>query len=184
MPHKLVFSPIVELPWGEGKKWLQSGVGAAILGNWTVSSIIAIESGFPFSPNANSNDLSGLGVRMQRANPGTGDAYTDGSRDERIAGNWLNSAAFVDPVGIVQGTLPRNLSDVRTPHRNNWDFVATKAIPFAGRARAEIRLEVLNVTNTVKVFGPTQTIGSASFGQARSQSGFMRLTQLAFRVNF
>jgi hypothetical protein len=171
------------LPWGEGKKWLQSGVGAAILGNWTLSSIIALESGFPFSPNANSNDLSGLGVRMQRANPGTGDAETDGSRDERIAGNWLNPAAFADPVGIVQGTLPRNLSDVRTPHRHNWDFVATKAIPF-GRARAEIRLEVLNVTNTVKVFGPTQTIGSASFGQARSQSGFMRLTQLAFRVNF
>ena len=184
VPHKLVFSPIVELPFGEGKKWLQSGVGAAILGNWTLSSIISFESGFPFSPNANSNDLSGLGVRMQRANPGTGDADTDGSRDERIAGNWFNSAAFVDPVGIVQGTLPRNLSDVRTPHRNNWDFVATKAIPIGGRARAEVRLEVLNITNTVKVFGPTQTIGSASFGQARSQSGFMRLTQLAFRVNF
>ena len=57
VPHKLVFSPIVELPWGEGKQWLQSGVGAAILGNWTLSSIISLESGFPFSPNANSNDL-------------------------------------------------------------------------------------------------------------------------------
>ena len=43
---------------------------------------------------------------MQRVNPGTGDAETDGSRDERIAGNWFNPAAFVDPVGIVQGTLP------------------------------------------------------------------------------
>ena len=84
----------------------------------------------------------------------------------------------------MQGTLPRTLGDVRTPTRNNWDFVATKAIPLRGSARAEVRLEVLNVTNTVKVFSPTQTVGSASFGQARSQAGFMRLTQLAFRVNF
>ena len=184
VPHKLVFSPIVELPFGDGKKWLQGGVGAAILGNWTLSSILSFESGFPFSPNANSNDLSGLGVRMQRVDPGTGDADTSGTRDERIAGTWFNGTAFVDPVGIVQGTLPRTLSDVRTPHRNNWDFVATKGIRLRGRAQAEIRLEVLNVTNTVKVFGPTQSVGSASFGQARSQSGFMRLTQLAFRVNF
>ena len=154
------------------------------MGERRASSILSFESGFPFSPNANSNDLSGLGVRMQRVDPGTGDADTSGTRDERIAGTWFNGTAFVDPVGIVQGTLPRTLGDVRTPHRNNWDFVATKGIRLRGRAQAEIRLEVLNVTNTVKVFGPTQTVGSASFGQARSQSGFMRLTQLAFRVNF
>ena len=77
----------------------------------------------------NSNDLSGLGVRMQRVNLGAGDAETDGTRDERIAGTWFNSAAFVDPTGIVQGTLPRTMEEYRTPHRNNWDFVATKAIP-------------------------------------------------------
>jgi hypothetical protein len=184
VPHKLVISPIIELPFGSGKRWATGGVGAAILGNWTISSIISFESGFPVSLNANSNDLSGLGVGMQRVSAGTGDPYTDGSRNERILGNWLNPAAFVDPVGLVHGNLPRTLADVRTPHRHNWDFVATKAIPFKGSARGEIRLEVLNVTNTVKVFGPTQTVGSASFGQTRSQSGFMRLTQLMFRIGF
>jgi hypothetical protein len=133
---------------------------------------------------ANSNDLSGLGVRMQRGNPGTGDPETEGSREDRIVGNWLNPAAFVDPVGIVQGTLPRTLDDVRTPHRNNWDFVASKAVPIRGSVRGEVRIEVLNITNTVKVKGPTMNIGSSTFGRITSQSGFMRLTQLTFRVTF
>ena len=184
VPHKLVLAPIIELPFGEGKRWATSGLAHAILGNWTLSSIVSFESGFPFAPNANSNDLSGLGVRMQRVNPGIGDPKTEGSRTERVVGHWFNPAAFVDPVGVIQGTMPRTMSDVRTPHRNNWDFVAAKAMRWRGTARGEIRLEVLNLTNTVKVFGPTQTVGSASFGQARSQSGFMRLTQMMFRVSF
>jgi hypothetical protein len=43
---------------------------------------------------------------------------------------------------------------------------------------------VLNITNTVKVRGPITTVGSSTFGQIRVQSGFMRLTQLTFRVSF
>ena len=50
--------------------------------------------------------------------------------------------------------------------------------------RGDLRLEVLNLTNTVKVRGPIHTVGSSTFGQIRSQSGFMRLTQLMFRLSF
>ena len=50
VPHKVVLSPIVELPFGEGKRWLNSGIGNLILGGWTLSSIISFESGFPVTP--------------------------------------------------------------------------------------------------------------------------------------
>jgi hypothetical protein len=103
VPHKLVMSPMVELPFGEGKKWLQSGVGAAILGDWTLSAIIGLESGFPMALRGNSNDLSVLGGRIQWVNI-NGDFATDGSREERIIGNWLTPANLVDPAGTVLGT--------------------------------------------------------------------------------
>ena len=183
VPHKLVFSPIFELPFGEGKRWANSGPARWILGDWTISSIISFESGFPVSMRANSNDLSVLGGRTQWVDV-TGDFETSGSRTDRIVGNWLTSDGVVDPTGLVLGTAGRVQEDVRTPHRNNWDFVASKAVPFGGGARGEIRLEVLNLTNTVKVVGPTTTEGSASFGRISTQSGFMRLTQLTFRVSF
>jgi hypothetical protein len=198
VPHKISIAPIIELPFGEGRRWLQSGAGAAILGDWTISSIISIESGFPVQIRNVTNN-SGLFTRMQRSNPGTGPAETEGTRHERIApppgpgcviadqcgiGIWLNSAAFTAAPPNTLGTLPRTLEDVRTPHRNNWDFVASKQVRLGGSRRGEIRIEMLNITNTVKTTGPTATFGSATFGQIRTQSGFMRLTQLTFRMSF
>ena len=198
VPHKISIAPIIELPFGEGKRWLQGGAGAAILGDWTISSIIGIESGFPVQIRNNTNN-SGLFTRVQYSNPGTGNAETDGTRHERIAppagtgcvvadqcgiGIWLNSAAFVAAPPNTLGTLPRTLSDVRTPHRNNWDFVAAKQVRLGGSRRGEIKIEMLNITNTVKTTGPVATVGSATFGQIRTQSGFMRLTQLTFRMSF
>ncbi len=184
VPHKVVISPIFELPFGEGRRWAKSGVGAALLGDWTVSSIIALESGFPTAISMNSNGLSSAFFRMQRANPGTGEPETAGSRDERIQSIWLNSAAYANPGVFNLGTLSRTDPDVRTPHRNNWDFVAAKDIRMGGNRRAQIKLEVLNITNTVKTRGPISTLGSSTFGQIRVQSGFMRLTQLMFRYSF
>jgi len=81
VPHKLVFSPIAELPFGEGKKWLNDGIGNVLLGDWTVSSIISFESGFPLNYSTNTN-TSNIFTRVQRPN-GTA-APTDGSRYERI----------------------------------------------------------------------------------------------------
>jgi hypothetical protein len=99
-------------------------------------------------------------------------------------GLWLNAGAFSDPGLFNLGTAPRTLADVRTPARNNWDFVATKDIRLAGRARAQIRYEVLNITNLAKTAGPTQALGSTTFGRITTQRGFMRLTQLMFRLSF
>jgi hypothetical protein len=80
--------------------------------------------------------------------------------------------------------VPRTVDDVRTPHRNNWDFVASKDLRFGGNQRAQIRIEVLNVTNTPKVRGPVTQVGATTFGQITTQSGFMRLTQIMFRYTF
>jgi hypothetical protein len=198
VPHKITIAPILELPFGEGKRWAQSGVAAAILGDWTVSSIIGIESGFPTAIYVQ-NNLAGIATQMVRGNPGTGDAETEGSRTDRItpvAGsactvepcgtgvNWLNRSAFTAPPPFQLGTLPRTLGDVRTPHRNNWDFVAAKDIRLKGNMRGELKIEVLNVTNTPKVRGPETRIDNGSFGQVTVQSGFMRLTQMMFRLSF
>lgn len=189
VPHKVVFSPIIELPFGEGKRWAQSGVAAAILGDWTISSIIAFESGFPFSVANSSNTLSAYGFLVQRPNLTGSTLATTGSRPERLyappvsTATWLDSSGFVHP-GLTLGNAPRTLTDVRTPHRNNWDFVATKDVRMGGSRRAQIRLEVLNITNTVKADAPTTTHGSAAFGRVSRQRGFMRLTQLMFRYSF
>jgi hypothetical protein len=184
VPHKITFAPILQLPFGEGRRWANSGVAAWILGDWTLSSIISIESGFPVSIST-SNNTTNIFTRMQRANPGTGEAETSGSDQDRYEpGLWLNSQAFSAPAPFTLGTLPRNLDDVRTPARNNIDFVASKDLRFTGNVRGQLRLEVINLTNTPKVRGPITTLGSSTFGSIGVQSGFMRMTQVMFRMTF
>ena len=102
----------------------------------------------------------------------------------RIAGQWLNPAAYAVPSAFTLGTSPRTDGKVRAPHRTNWDFAAAKELRLGGRVRGELRLEMINLTNTVKVIGPIHTAGSSGFGQIRSQSGFMRMTQFMFRMRF
>lgn len=185
VPHKLTFSPIVELPFGEGKRWATSGIAAAILGDWTISSIIAFESGFPIAISSSTNGLNNAFNLMQRVNPTGADPETSGSREDRLEpGRWLDSDAFAAPGTFNLGTVPRTLDDVRTPDRHNWDFAANKSVRFGDSVRGTIRLEVLNVTNRVKTHGPITTLGSSTFGNINVQRGFMRLTQLMFRLTF
>src|SRR5690606_10798909 len=89
VPHKLVIAPMFELPFGEGKRWATSGVAAAILGDWTLSSIITLESGFPLQLR-NNNNTTQIFTRMQRASGITGDLATDGSRTDRLVDRWLD----------------------------------------------------------------------------------------------
>ncbi len=79
VPHKITIAPIFELPFGEGKRWATSGVAAYILGDWTVSSILGIESGFPTSIYTGSN-TTGIFTRMTARQPRHGR-----SRDRRFA---------------------------------------------------------------------------------------------------
>jgi hypothetical protein len=184
VPHKLVVAPIFELPFGDGKRWAQSGVAAAILGDWTVSAIVTMESGFPVSISVSSQNTQAF-TRMQRANPGTGPVETSGSDQDRMEpGLWLDRTGFAQPAAFTLGTLPRNLDDVRTPTRNNIDFVAAKDIRISQGVRGQIKLEVINLTNTPKVRGPFTTVGSSNFGLIDTQSGFMRMVQLMFRMTF
>ena len=183
VPHKLTVAPIVHLPFGPGKRWAHSGLRASLLGGWTVSSIIGLESGFPIAIASATNN-PGLFSRTQRANPTGADPVTNGSRETRILNRWLNPAAYEVPPAFTLGTGPRTDGRVRGPHRNNVDLAVMKAVPLGGRLTGEVRLEVLNLTNTVKVIGPLHTASNAAFGQIRTQSGFMRITQVMVRIGY
>ena len=53
-----------------------------------------------------------------------------------------------------------------------------------GGMRAQVRVEVINLTNNPKVRGPVQSLSASNFGQITTQSGFMRMTQIMFRFTF
>ena len=52
IPHNLQIGAAYELPFGRGKKYVTDGVGAAILGGWTLSGIGSMVSGRPLNVTA------------------------------------------------------------------------------------------------------------------------------------
>jgi len=183
VPHKLMLAPMVELPFGQGKRWVTSGIGATLLGGWSLSSIIGFESGF-LIPAASVTNNTNLFTRTQRPNATGTDPSTTGNRDDRILGQWLTGSGYAVPAAFTLGTAPRTSSHVRAPHRNNLDLAVAKNVPLGGGVSGQLRLEFINLTNTVKVIGPIHQVGSAGFGQIRQQSGFMRIVQMMFRATF
>ena len=59
-PHKIVIAPTVNLPFGEGHKWAQTGVADMLLGGWSVTAVATFQSGFPIGVSQNENTASFL----------------------------------------------------------------------------------------------------------------------------
>jgi hypothetical protein len=191
VPHRVLLSPMVELPFGKGKKYGSNSSAAEwIGGGWTIVASINIQSGFPLSVAQadNTNLLGGT----QRPNVATGVALgTSGSFEDRLASadhptaTWINPLAFTSAAAGTFGNAPRTITDVRSPGQFNVDGVFSKRFRF-GTKSAELKIEMLNLLNRVNVRALTSrnTIGNANFGTIGAQAGFMRITQVMFRFSF
>jgi hypothetical protein len=190
VPHRLVLSPVVEVPFGEGRKWSSRNSFVDLLaGGWTAAAIITVQSGFPIG--VQQSDNTGTFGGAQRPNIVDGvDMATAGDWTDRLASAdhpasaWLNPAAFSTAPAFTFGNAPRTITSVRTPPQRNVDLSVAKNIRLGGTQFAQIRVEVVNLLNRVTTNSIATTAGSSSFGQISSQSGFMRLTQFSFRYSF
>ena len=189
-PHRLVLAPIVELPFGEGKRWANSRVADLLVGGWTVSAVAAFESGFPtpvrYSQGESQTHLGLFGQNELFPNTGSGDPNTSGSITDRVGSTtpWANAAAYTRPPRGQFGTMERTDTRLRSPFRKNLDMVVNKSFRTGGSTRADLRFELLNMTNTPKFRDFPVTLDTATFGQITRQSGFSRITQISMRFSF
>jgi trimeric autotransporter adhesin len=189
-PHKLVASPIIRLPFGEGQRWLNSGAGRAIAGGWTVSFVIQTQSGFPLGVSQSVNNTNLLG-HNQRPNVVPGVAVqVPGSMTDRLRKNpsddlYLNPAAFSQaPAGTI-GNAPRTLSDVYSPWRNTTDMAINKDIRLGADRRVTFRMEVINVFDNPWYTALASTAqGNQSFGRVTEQANYSRTIQFTGRFSF
>jgi len=190
-PHKLVIAPIFNLPFGEGRKYMTDGIGGAILGGWSVTTVVTVQSGFPIGVTQNQTTTPFLFGGAPRPNlvPGQ-DLLAAGDITDRIRGNvndnlYLNKAAFAATPANQFGNAPRMLPGVLSPWRNNIDLSVSKQVRTGGQTNASARVEVLNVLNNVQWAAPASlAFGNASFAQVRNQANNMRMMQFTFRFAF
>jgi hypothetical protein len=190
-PHKFAFSPIVELPFGVGRRWAdRGGLSDALFGGWSVSAVISIQSGFPIGVSQTPNN-SGLFGSNQRPNIVPGQDFrlpgsiTDRLEADPLDNRYLNPAAFTLAPANTFGNAPRILPGVYSPWRNSTDLGINKDFRTGGSSRATLRIEIINLFNNPWYAAlATTAFGAANFGQVTTQGNYSRLAQITFRMSF
>ena len=188
-PHRLVFSPIYDLPFGKGRQWLQRGILSQIIGGWQIAMIGTLQSGSPFGTTVLNGPLNILGDNSDgtilRTDLVSGQPLYASDKGSPAAGvrgvDWLNPAAFANPQLYHFGDSSRTLPQVLGPPLINFDSLLAKNFRVAERWRAQFRWEMFNMTNTPKWGNPDEALGGSSFGEITTATS-RRIMQLGLKL--
>ena len=157
-----------ELPFGRGKRfgndWNRWVKGT--LGNWQVSSIVSLHTGYPLTISA--GDASGTNSRGPRADC-ISPASVFGRMDSPSGGyQWFDPSAYGPPVPGAFGSC--GVGTIRGPGLTNLDLGLQKEFFVSEGKHFEFRTEFLNLTNTPILNAPNTGLG-AGLGQLRTSQG-------------
>jgi hypothetical protein len=197
VPHRFSAAVSYALPAPSLGRTSFGRVGTAILGGWSIATLVQVQSGYPFTPIAASVIQPGTGLALAiRPNPVAGEPQWI---DDPSApgGRRVNLAAFVAPPAGQQGTVGRN--SLRGFPIRQVDLTLNRQIALHGAVRLQLQIEAYNVFN-IPNFGPPNAQLTASpaiagrstnmFGTAIGgltslyQTGGPRALQLAAKVLF
>jgi Carboxypeptidase regulatory-like domain/TonB dependent receptor-like, beta-barrel len=200
VPLRLTIAPIVELPFGHGKKWAQNGVASQVIGGWRVTGIYTVSDGYPFGITDNSYGYCNAAhVLSDRPNM-IGNPLPSGF--QQTTQHWFNIAAFDfsgtcpasnlvaltgggDPTKAF-GNSPRYFSNIRVPGVNNIDFSLQKdfRIPKGEQTRLSFRADFYNAVNHPQFASPNSDPTVGNFGSITSTSIANRTIQLGLHLYF
>jgi hypothetical protein len=179
--QRLVISSVYNLPFGQGKRWLNSthGMAAKLVEGWRMSGIATLQSGEPLYLTTSVNSINGFTLASRPNNNGQSAKLSNPTPSA-----WFNTSVFSLPAPFTYGTTGRTLPDVRSAGAHNLDFSLIKDTRIRESTRMEIRAEVFNLLNTPQFGLPGTTLGAAGFGVITSQVNPPREVQLALKLLF
>jgi hypothetical protein len=210
--HVINGSLILDLPFGEGRRWMNSGgVSNAIFGGWQTSAIVHWQKGVPLSL------LSARGTFNRVGRSGSMTALTSLSQEQLNAlfkvtkapnGNiyWLDPAVidpatgravgadnlnntagfpgqvFFNPMAGEVGNL--KVLQFDRPPVFTLDGAIAKQFKITKRVRFEVKGELLNAFNSVFFNAGDYNINSTTFGRITGVAVGARVVQLSGRIEF
>jgi hypothetical protein len=180
VPHLFTWGTVAELPFGKGKRFLNDGWIAHILGNWQMNWLMLARSGQPITLEV-SGDIANIGSTgtYMRPNRVEGvDPYPANQNDFA----WLNRAAFSLPVNSF-GNAGRGI--LRADDVFNVDFALQKNIMVREDWKLELKVQAFNVFNHIDLGNPSTNYSNATtFGRITSISHGPRQFQFGLRFTY
>jgi len=171
---------VYQLPFGKGKRWLNSNALLDIpLGGWQASTLANIQSGTPFTVLVGSANNSGARGGNWYPNV-VGDSHVS----NQSAQQWFNPAAFAIPDAYSFGDSGRN--SLRGPRFTSVNMALAKNFPFRFDypLNMQVRMDAFNAFNHTILSNPNGSIGSPSAGTITGTQISGRVLQLGARLSF
>lgn len=210
VPKRFTLAPIVELPFGPGKRWMNRGVASQVLGGWRIATIYTISSGSPFGITDSAYGYCNAAHTLSDRPNMIGNPLPPGFHQSPNL--WFDNQAFdfsgtCPGAGLVTfppnsccdvskafGNAPRFFSNIRNPGLDNLDFSLQKdfEIPVGERTRLVFSADFFNLPNHPEFSEPDSnpsdgsafgTIGSTA-GSTGGVTGFNRIIQLGLHLYF
>jgi hypothetical protein len=189
VPHRLVVSPIYDLPFGKGKHFLNhGGVLNAVFGGWQISTLGTFRMGPPFGITVLNGPRDILGDQSDGTNlrpDFVGDPNANVNRGAAATGTrgfyWFSPDAFASPAKYTHGNVSRTLPGIYGPGNINFDSLLAKNFQITEKWRAQFRWETFNTFNTPAFDLPNNTLGGGGFGLVASASN-RRIMQMGLKL--
>lgn len=184
--HNVAINGSMELPFGKGKRWVQSGAAGALLGGWQINALSRLSTGTPVTPTAPATTLNA---------PGSGQ-FADclgpvakiGQRSLWWDRTNLANPNAVDPNVARFGTCGTGV--LRGPGLINVDMGIFRRIRINERVNVQFRGEVFNISNTPHFANPNADISSGNFALINNvqntgrEGNDQRFFRLGVRIGF
>jgi len=162
-------------------------VGGQVLGGWQMNGSLSWQTGLPFTvqDQSASSGIIGLGANAERPNLVSGHDIRVSNPTVGSAGQFLDPAAFSQPVTGTLGNAPRNIG--YGPNQSVINLSVFKTFKIAEHYSLQFRTEAFNLPNH-PVFDRPQfnNFGNANFGKitALAPGASPRQIQFALKLLF
>jgi hypothetical protein len=185
-PQNFRFAWLADLPFGAGKRWVQSGIGGRILGGWEVNGIFSAYSGTPFTVTASGASLNAPGETQtaDQIKPAVTKLGGIGASSP-----YYDPSAFAPVTQVRYGNTGRDI--LRGPGLVNLDASLFRNFRVTERWNIQLRGECYNVSNTPHFSNPSGNISAGGFlaitsalSRANNVEGGERQYRVALKVTF
>jgi hypothetical protein len=172
--HLFLFDAAWDLP---SPGIARAGVGKAVLGGWTLSTITQVRSGRPINFTTGRDNRGNGFPSTQRPNYLGGSIY---AANQSIL-QWFNPVAFANPAAGTFGNFGRNVGT--GPNFAGVDISLAKSWQIAEKHAVSFRAEAFNIQNRANFSNPDSNINSPTFGRITA-AGTGRELQFSVRYRF
>ncbi len=177
--HLASFNGSYELPFGPHRHFLNHASRPVnfVASGWTASAIVAVQTGFPFTPQLGYNP-TGNGDTRNPVRPNWNPNFS-GTLYPRTPQQYFNAAAFLPPATGTYGNVSRDA--LTGPGLSEVDFSATRNARLTERLGLQFRAEFFNILNHTNLQTPNEVVYTSATSGVSPTAGLVSATSTTSR---